>query len=449
MVSGDAVSNEASSVDSIKSGFDSVIEGIPNWSGSSYENFNNQCSDFSSYFDAVKGQMDSFSQACSKYAEYTDLKSQLEQAKADLAAENAKDEKEKNASRISELKTKITDLEEKIKNAKNEIKELLQSISSVSLSASGGSYSVSVNTDFDSGKGSSSINTKTDNGSSKTTTKTYDEGAGSYSGGYNGGGSYDSGYNGGGSYNSGYSGPSTSSSAVGSAVGMTKTANTGSDNKTTSTTSTSGKKVNVGDLDMNNYPRGDSLEDGKERAVLVAKYLMKNGGFTAEQAAAMAGVYLDENNCDPGEVMEAEKNGQGAAGTGGNGYGAGIASWTFEESKQQSLSDAGFDPNTPIENLTMQQQCDVIIAESQKSNKQYYDALKRCDTLEDASATAVVITGGVGFSNNWDTHPTPAEAKALSDFYGSANDASFGASEYHWNLDQRRLEYAKEIYERL
>ena len=205
----------------------------------------------------------------------------------------------------------------------------------------------------------------------------------------------------------------------------------------------------IGDIDMKKYPKGDSREDGIERATLVAKYLMKNGNFTAEQAAALVGVYVDENNCDPGSLMEAEKNGQGVAGTGGNGYGAGIASWTFEETKRQAMKDAGFDPNRTVESLTLKEQCDMIIAQSNKSNKTYYDALKRCDNIEDASATAVIITGGVGYSDNWDTHPTPAEAKELSDWYGASNDRNFGASPYHWNLDVRRLDYAKQIYEKL
>ena len=202
-----------------------------------------------------------------------------------------------------------------------------------------------------------------------------------------------------------------------------------------------------GYLDMSNYPTGTSREDGLARATLVAKYLMANGGFSKEQAAAMVAVYVDENNCTPGSVMEAEKAGKGVEGTGGNGYGAGIASWTFEDFKNQSLRDAGYPENTPIESLTMQQQCDMIIAMSQKSMKKYYDALKRCDTIEDASATAVIITGGIGFSDNWDTHPTPAEAKELADWYGRSNDKNYGPSEHHWGGDQRRLQLAKEIYE--
>ena len=206
---------------------------------------------------------------------------------------------------------------------------------------------------------------------------------------------------------------------------------------------------NVGDLDMTNYPKGRTRKDGLQRSVLVAKYLMKYGGFTAIQAAAMAGVYLDENNCTPGDVMEAERAGRGARGTGGNGYGAGIASWTFVDFKNQCLKDAGFPANTPIESLTFKQQCDMIIAMSQKSCKKYYNALKRCTTVEDASATAVIITGGVGYSKNWNTHPTPAEAAHMAEVYGRSNDRRFGYSPHHWGGHIRRLNNAKEILQYL
>ena len=210
-----------------------------------------------------------------------------------------------------------------------------------------------------------------------------------------------------------------------------------------------GEATSYGNLDMSNYPTGKSKEEGFARAILVAKYLVEKGGFTKEQAAAMVGVYLDENNCDPTTYMKAEKEGRGAKGTGGNGYGAGIASWTFVDFKNQCLRDAGLPENTPIETLSLQQQCDMIIAMSNGSNKKYYDALRRCDNIEDASATAVIITGDIAYSNNWDTHPTQAEAKVLSDHYGQSNDARYGASEYHWNLDQRRLELARQVYQNL
>ena len=211
-----------------------------------------------------------------------------------------------------------------------------------------------------------------------------------------------------------------------------------------------------GELDMSTYPVGMSHEDQIARATLVSKYLMKNGGFTAEQAAAMAGVFVDENGCVPGNVMEAEKNGKGVPGTGGNGYGAGIGAWTFGDFKERCLADAGYPAGTRIEDLTLQQQCDLIIAMSQSTNwqsgsnmKTYYDALKRCNNIEDASATAQIITGGVGKSSNWGTHPTVDEAKAMADWYAYSNDNTYGYSDYHHGMYERRLGYSEEIYNNL
>lgn len=200
-------------------------------------------------------------------------------------------------------------------------------------------------------------------------------------------------------------------------------------------------------LDMNNYPKGNSHEAVVARATLVAKYLMQNGGLTAVQAAALVGVFIDENGCDPGTVMQAEKDGLGAAGTGGNGYGAGIGSWTHEGYKNQCLNDAGYPSGTLIESLSLEEQCNIIIASSKNSSSAYYNALKRCDNIEDASATAQVLIEGVGHSNNWSTHPTTDEAKAVSDYYANYNDKQFGYSPYHHGMYERRLDYAKEIYQ--
>ena len=186
-----------------------------------------------------------------------------------------------------------------------------------------------------------------------------------------------------------------------------------------------------------------------DRAVAVARYLVNNGNFTKEQASAIAGVMIDENKVDPTSYMKAEKSGGGVKGTGGFGYGAGIGSWTFEDNKNQLLQAGGYKPYTPIERLSLEEQCRLLVIDSNGRNKRYYDALRRCTNIEDASATAVMITGGVGRTKNWNTHPTPADAKALSDWYGASNDARFGKSPYHWNLDKRRLDYAKQVLERL
>lgn len=190
-------------------------------------------------------------------------------------------------------------------------------------------------------------------------------------------------------------------------------------------------------------------KDTMDRAVKVAKYLVDNGNFTKEQAAAVAGVMIDENKVDPSSYMKSEKEGKGARGTGGFGYGAGIGSWTFESTKNELLKQGGYKPYTPIEKLSLEEQSRLFVLDSNGRMKRYYDALRRCNNLEDASATAVLITGGIGKSKNWDTHPTRQEAKALSDWYGRSNDRRFGKSPYHWDLDKRRLAYAKQVLERL
>jgi hypothetical protein len=78
-------------------------------------------------------------------------------------------------------------------------------------------------------------------------------------------------------------------------------------------------------------------KDVMDRAVKAAKYLVNNGNFTKEQASAIVGVMIDENKVDPASYMKAEKAGKGVKGTGGFGYGAGIGSWTFKNTKNKLL----------------------------------------------------------------------------------------------------------------
>ena len=207
--------------------------------------------------------------------------------------------------------------------------------------------------------------------------------------------------------------------------------------------------VNDNNSDDTSVKYSKASKDVMERAVTAAKYLVNNGNFTKEQAAAIAGVMIDENKVDPSSYMKAEKSGKGAKGTGGFGYGAGIGSWTFEDNKNSLLKLGGYKPYTPIEKLSLEEQLNLLVLDSNNRNKKYYDALRRCDNLEDASATAVLITGGVGHSKNWNTHPTQAEAQAMSDYYGKANDARFGKSPHHWNAYKRRLNYARQVLENL
>jgi len=237
------------------------------------------------------------------------------------------------------------------------------------------------------------------------------------------------------------------SSANTSGVATPTSSNTNSNTSTNNSSSSTPVSYDVGNLDMDNYPTDLSRESSLQRGTLVAKYLMQNGNFSAEQAAAIAGVFVDENGCYPGDLNDGVK--QQEIEWYGSGYGAGIGSWTGVNEKNQVLADAGYPAGTLIENLSLKEQCNLVIANSQKSSKTYYDALRRCNNIEDASATAVIITGGVGFSSNWSTHPTQAEAAAMAEYYGTANDSTFGYSDYHHNCDQRRLQLAKEILSRM
>ena len=86
---------------------------------------------------------------------------------------------------------------------------------------------------------------------------------------------------------------------------------------------------------MDNYPTDLSRESSLQRGTLVAKYLMQNGNFSAEQAAAIAGVFVDENGCYPGDLNDGVK--QQEIEWYGSGYGAGIGSWTGVNEKNQVL----------------------------------------------------------------------------------------------------------------
>lgn len=438
MVSSGQVAGSWNSLQTILITYGSEITAMSqNWKGPSFDALDTQSQTFlSDYSDAIGTEMAAFANACDLYEQYKIAKGNLEITKNNYNTAVAN----KDSSKAAEYQSQITQLTTQCSTLKSQITTNLSTAGSQKLTATSGTYSVSTTY----GKSSSSENdTANATGNNTTSTGSGSGNAGGSAATYTAGGvagSAVAGYSGG---SSGYTSGGSSSSTAGSSTASSTVSSTG----TISVPKV--EDVDYSNLNMSNYPTGSSQEDGMVRGVLVAKYLVEHGGFTKEQAAALVGVYVDENNCDPGSYMEEEKNGQGASGTGGNGYGAGIGSWTFEDYKNQCLNDAGYPSGTPIESLTLQQQCDMIIATSQKSNKKYYDALKRCETIEDASATAVVMTGGVGFSSNWDTHPTAAEAKAMSDYYGRANDARFGASEYHWNADQRRLAIAKEIYNAL
>ena len=217
------------------------------------------------------------------------------------------------------------------------------------------------------------------------------------------------------------------------------------------------------EYDIYNYPNNNPLgsnisasqahDESLARSYVVAKYLMENGGFTAIQAAAMVGIFMDENGCYPSTATTYERPNLG------EGYGAGFASWTGNL-KQYALEGAGYDASTTrIEDLSLKEQCDMFIDMTNNTYfdanlgcgnfKQFYDVLRRCDNIEDATATAMILTGGTGYSDHWSTHPTTSEAQAMYEYYAAKNDEKYGFSENHHGAYERRYGYTEEIYELL
>jgi hypothetical protein len=182
-----------------------------------------------------------------------------------------------------------------------------------------------------------------------------------------------------------------------------------------------------------------------ERAVTVARKLV-GLGMKPIHAAGIVGVFMDENGCDPGTYMKAEKAGKGVNGTGGFGYGAGIGSWTGEAYKNKLLSLVGLPAYTPIEGLSLDKQAEILMQDIKGGpTSKYYKKLMTAPDIVTASASAVVITGGPGWGKWGGPYCDAADAKHVSDIYGRSNDKTFGPSPNHWNLDVRRLEYAKQV----
>lgn len=213
-------------------------------------------------------------------------------------------------------------------------------------------------------------------------------------------------------------------------------------------------KVDFGSSSNNTkLPQGLKLNKSQaaiNRGVYVARYLMKRGGLTDYQAAACAGVYVDENGCNPSTYMKAEKNNKGTSYTKNGGYGAGIGSWTGNTTKSKVLASVGYSPNTKIEDLPMDTQCEMVVRQMNGSMKKYYDALKRTNNMVDASATAILITAGVGYADGkWDTHPDWNDAEAVAKIYADSNNKRFGYNKDRINSSKKRLGYAKKILEEL
>lgn len=176
-----------------------------------------------------------------------------------------------------------------------------------------------------------------------------------------------------------------------------------------------------------------------DRVRYAMQRLTSEGKFTKNQAAALLGVYLDENGLNPKTVQGKEKAGRGVKGTRGtNEYGAGPWSWTGPL-KKQLLKNMGYSEDTLFENLPFNVQVDGLIASTKSGPlKSYFDTLRKYNG-ESASLLATIMTGGVGYLRNWN-NPTLEELRSAANNMQNAYIRTNGKSDYTLNAVQRRLD---------
>lgn len=179
-----------------------------------------------------------------------------------------------------------------------------------------------------------------------------------------------------------------------------------------------------------------------DRALQVMEQLVQQG-YTPIQAAGLVGVMYHESRVAPNSRNEKEFAGKGSTYTQNGGYGAGLLQFSGKDRKAQLLSTIGLPADTPIESLDIPTQLTIMQRIANGSDKMYFDALKRTNSIEDAAATAVVYTGNPKFSQNWSTHPTPMEARLVSKAFLSNGSAA--ATLYEDRLN--KAQYYLDLYE--
>lgn len=176
------------------------------------------------------------------------------------------------------------------------------------------------------------------------------------------------------------------------------------------------------------------------RGVYAARFMMKELNLTDYQAAAWAGVCVNENGCRPNNVCTAEKNNKGAAGTRNGGYGAGIGSSTGK-SKIKLERQYGM----KVEDMDMDMQLKALADHYRR--KPYLKYLKSAKTIQEASNVAILMFSGYF---KWNRMPTDADAQRVLDFYAKSNARNFGnsgKSRYYTHAYQLRCEAGKKVFQ--
>ena len=87
---------------------------------------------------------------------------------------------------------------------------------------------------------------------------------------------------------------------------------------------------------------------------------------------------------------------------------------------------------------------------SNGSEKYYFNGLRRCDNVQDASYTAIVMIGGTHMTpritNSWKGgHPDRQDALAIQSHYYNVNKNRVDDITYCTEMVDRRSRYAREI----
>lgn len=174
------------------------------------------------------------------------------------------------------------------------------------------------------------------------------------------------------------------------------------------------------DSSINNYSVGEEIapmpSNEMERALLIAKMIMKVCGFSKVQTAAICGYMSVESHFIPTAINEVEKkNNSGYTANGG--YGAGLMQWTGSSFKKKVLEDAGL--VGPIEKLSAEQQINLLNSMSKQSQKKYFDELRKCSNIENASAVICIWGAGIGRYDYWGIRlPNENDARNALKNYG-------------------------------
>ena len=160
---------------------------------------------------------------------------------------------------------------------------------------------------------------------------------------------------------------------------------------------------------------------GNSNSAIIINTLMDRLQLTREQAAGIMGVIQVESNGDPAAYNKKEKAGKykGSAANGA-GYGAGILQWSLGR-KQSALKLIG-KQGSIIENLSLEDQIEMLARELEGPYKNTLNGLRQCKTAKEAAAT--MYCHNVGEWSSSSAPATQAEIDKMNRKYGRVGSST-------------------------